>query len=419
MKKKNILLVLIISVLFILPNIVFASGSSDDKTEVDPGEMITATCLYHNQETYDESTSKECYCIPDTDTCAMLRNPTWEYTQRSDMSMCNNGVYTKDNYTKFEFYGINGATYSSSGGAVDIEDFYYVNSSKRINTSVDFNGSNNIINYNKDLGVYFAVTTFQYNTYFDNSGSNEELKTAASNGNFCPKVVYTIIENNSYKYMFCNEYDENVKVQTCDTVSAYIKKNFGSATISRKEYTASSAISNIGTDDYSETDVKEVYAEVEEEKKDVCDKSSENYDEKKCIELSEISDSIVDQAEDQGIKEEELEEFYVSINAPEPSKITDCTSLLGSPQDKYSPAYYLNVVFKILRYVAIILLIVLSIMDFVGAVAAQDDDAIKKATNKTIKRLIFCVIIFVLPTLIEFVLQFIHDSAIDTCGIGS
>lgn len=92
-----------------------------------------------------------------------------------------------------------------------------------------------------------------------------------------------------------------------------------------------------------------------------------------------------------------------------------CNSLLGNPKNDEDPAYYLTVAFKVMRYVAIILLIVMSIIDFVGSVAAQDDDALKKAVNKMIKRAIMCVLIFILPTIIEYVLQFIDDISIKDC----
>ena len=54
-------------------------------------------------------------------------------------------------------------------------------------------------------------------------------------------------------------------------------------------------------------------------------------------------------------------------------------------------------------------------MDFVGAVAASDDDALKKAFNHLMIRLVLCVVIFLLPVLIEFILQIINNHAIDLC----
>ena len=59
----------------------------------------------------------------------------------------------------------------------------------------------------------------------------------------------------------------------------------------------------------------------------------------------------------------------------------------------------------------------MSVIDFVTAVTSSDNDALIKATRKTIIRLVLCVIIFMLPYLIEFVLKYLNDRAIDLCGI--
>jgi len=95
----------------------------------------------------------------------------------------------------------------------------------------------------------------------------------------------------------------------------------------------------------------------------------------------------------------------------------NCESLLGDPNIEGTTSFYLVVIFKVLKYVAIILLLVLSIMDFVGAVASSDSDIMKKAVNKLVKRAIFCVIIFILPTLIELILGLINDNAVASCDI--
>lgn len=99
----------------------------------------------------------------------------------------------------------------------------------------------------------------------------------------------------------------------------------------------------------------------------------------------------------------------------------NCESLLGSPYAKggptegASPAYYLTFAFKIVRYVAIIILIVISIMDMLSAVTSHDNDQIKKATSKIIKRLIICILIFLLPGLLEWILSVIHNNATSLC----
>lgn len=119
------------------------------------------------------------------------------------------------------------------------------------------------------------------------------------------------------------------------------------------------------------------------------------------------------------------ENYSLSIlDSEEASKVPNvdipthnCTSLLGDPtkSDPPSPAFLLSYAFKVLRYVAIILLVVLSIMDFVSSVSSQDTDSLKKAVNKTIRRAILCVIIFLLPYLIEYVLTFLNDNATKIC----
>lgn len=105
---------------------------------------------------------------------------------------------------------------------------------------------------------------------------------------------------------------------------------------------------------------------------------------------------------------------HVSITIPN----HNCTSLLGDPSqgpDNPSPAYLLTYAFKIIRYIALIILVVLSIVDFISSVSSQDKDSLNKAINKTIHRAIICVIIFLLPTLIEFVLTFLNDRAVNIC----
>ena len=95
----------------------------------------------------------------------------------------------------------------------------------------------------------------------------------------------------------------------------------------------------------------------------------------------------------------------------------NCNLLLGDPTDSenLSPAYLLTYAFKIIRYVAIILLVVLTIMDFVSSTASQDADSVKKSVEKAITRVILCLIIFLLPYIIEFVLNFIYKRAMSIC----
>lgn len=91
----------------------------------------------------------------------------------------------------------------------------------------------------------------------------------------------------------------------------------------------------------------------------------------------------------------------------------DCGGLFGNG-DSDTPLYYIRLAFKLVRYVAIILALVLSIIDFAKAVFSQDKDLLQKAGISAAKRLIFAVVIFFLPVLINFALGII-DSRYSTC----
>ena len=94
----------------------------------------------------------------------------------------------------------------------------------------------------------------------------------------------------------------------------------------------------------------------------------------------------------------------------------DCNTLLGDPDDKESPAYWLQLGLNVMKYIGIIALLGLSTMDFLKATVSGDKDAIKKATTTTAKRFIFVVILFFLPILIEVIMKLF--GAYGTCGIG-
>lgn len=67
------------------------------------------------------------------------------------------------------------------------------------------------------------------------------------------------------------------------------------------------------------------------------------------------------------------------------------------------------------RYIIPILLIVLSIMDFIRAISSESDDDIRKAGGRFVKRLIVASLIFVLPLLLEFLLGVFNIPINDFC----
>lgn len=89
---------------------------------------------------------------------------------------------------------------------------------------------------------------------------------------------------------------------------------------------------------------------------------------------------------------------------------------LGNPEDSQYPAYWLQEALNIMRYIAIVALLVLVTIDFVKAVASNDKDALKKAGSTAIKRFIYCVLLFFVPIVIKIIMTMF--GAYGSCGIG-
>ena len=62
-------------------------------------------------------------------------------------------------------------------------------------------------------------------------------------------------------------------------------------------------------------------------------------------------------------------------------------------------------VLKWIKYILPVLVIIFTMLDFIKAIAAQNDDDMKKAQGKFVKRLIVAALLFLLPLIINFVLQ--------------
>ena len=85
----------------------------------------------------------------------------------------------------------------------------------------------------------------------------------------------------------------------------------------------------------------------------------------------------------------------------------------GVPDEKPNKTPYkhidvCNFILPILNWVKIlvpILIILLSSMDFFKAVFANEDDAMKKAYGRLIKRLMIAVVIFLIPSLLEWLIK--------------
>lgn len=93
----------------------------------------------------------------------------------------------------------------------------------------------------------------------------------------------------------------------------------------------------------------------------------------------------------------------------------DCESLFGDPKEDGTVANFLQQIFTVMGYAAPVLCLVLSIFDFVKATASQKNDNLSKAAQTTAKRIVLAIILFFLPTLINFLFPLLGWYG--TCGL--
>ncbi len=251
--------------------------------------------------------------------------------------------------------------------------------------------------------------------YFYNINYRFQRETYQEEANFdadklCSKSIFVKDEEDSQDIVLCETNDTKTK----DTACAY---SYGDSNY--KEYTFKSTALGINKDSGTTIDYGESYAQNKEKVSMYCNSS---YDEELCEKAKADLDAVVQASQDSGKSqsglEEDYKEFYTNVDIPFGE--ANCDTLLGRIDDSNAPAYYLNFAFNLIKYIAIVALVVLTIIDYVKAAVASNPDDIKKVNIKTIKRAIILVIIFFLPMIINFILDILGIVSTDpTCGIGN
>ena len=99
----------------------------------------------------------------------------------------------------------------------------------------------------------------------------------------------------------------------------------------------------------------------------------------------------------------------------------DCNFILGDINDSGisdnlpSVAYVLNKILFFMKLMGPILVIVLTILDLVKAVTSADKDALSKCLKTLSKRMVYAVLLFVFPTVIDLILKW--TNVYGTCCI--
>lgn len=92
-----------------------------------------------------------------------------------------------------------------------------------------------------------------------------------------------------------------------------------------------------------------------------------------------------------------------------------CYGVFGNPTNPNTFAYFLQNTFNFIKFAGIMALIVTTIIDLFKTVSKQDKDDFKKLGSRSIKRIIYAVLIFFLPIIINFVFHLV--GLYGTCGI--
>lgn len=95
--------------------------------------------------------------------------------------------------------------------------------------------------------------------------------------------------------------------------------------------------------------------------------------------------------------------------------IEERCAAFGDPGVNGTPAYWMQQALEIMKYIGIIALLVLTTLDFIKALAQNDKDALKKASNTAIKRFIYCILLFFTPMIVEFLMSLFGTYG--TCGV--
>lgn len=104
-------------------------------------------------------------------------------------------------------------------------------------------------------------------------------------------------------------------------------------------------------------------------------------------------------------------------NEEETENCTGSNSILGDIEDEDSVAWLVQQILNYIKILGPILVVLLSSIDFISVIVKSDDEAMAKAQKKLILRLILAVLLFLIPTLVQAILQIFGITGNSTCGL--
>lgn len=100
----------------------------------------------------------------------------------------------------------------------------------------------------------------------------------------------------------------------------------------------------------------------------------------------------------------------IMVSAAPAADAPTCSDLLDKDLDKM-----LTTAYTVMQIGAIVLTVIFGSLDFAKAVWSNDQDMLKKASQKFIKRLVAMVVVLILPYIIDPVVKAVFGSSYDSC----
>lgn len=257
-------------------------------------------------------------------------------------------------------------------------------------------------------------TGFSVNAGKSVSGTDaveNRVRTRFAREGICPRFAYVSVHTKGYKVQtgvdglyFSNESDYESggdPNSTADYSSVIAWSKFQQDSAFTTDYNACLTQESVSLykNAFSEFDKYQVGLHEMYKKNGICDIAKGVYNNTLNTSTCEIKDEELNNMAHKIITNPICLEDEEPI--PDPTK---CSSYFGNINDKGSTAYYLDKAFTFISYAGVAVLIVTLTIDYIKALTSGDKDTLKKVNTRSIKRIIFAILLFLLPLLLRTVL---------------
>lgn len=95
--------------------------------------------------------------------------------------------------------------------------------------------------------------------------------------------------------------------------------------------------------------------------------------------------------------------FYTDPTSFSSTSFDDCNAILGT--EEYSLGWLIKKFLLYFKVLIPIIVLTLSVVEFVKAIIVNDDDTLKKAQKRLIIRLVIAIVLFLVPTIVDLLLD--------------